>query len=298
MRSAAGRARHREPGASRVHRRRVGRARSRFPQRALGRAAARGDSRWPDQGPALLCFNPAVSLPDGDFIREALEKLEFYVVIDFFMSRDGALRRHRAARLADGGGRRDDDQRRGARDPPPAGRHAARRARARTGGSSATSRGGSGRRQVRLQSTRDIFEELRVASKGGVADYSGITWERIDAEDGVFWPCPSLDHPGTPRLYEGWQFGHPDGKAHFQPADWRPAAEEPDAEYPDRADDRARGVAVPVGHADAPHRRARRPVSAAAVRDPSAPGRELGIADGDFVRVESRRGASSSARRS
>ena len=82
------------------------------------------------------------------------------------------------------------------------------------------------------QSTRDIFEELRVASKGGVADYAGITWERIDREMGVFWPCPSIDHPGTPRLYEGWQFGHPDGKAHFQPADWRPAAEEPDAEYP------------------------------------------------------------------
>src|SRR6476660_8251310 len=48
---------------------------------------------------------------------------------------------------------------------------------------------------------------------------------------GVFWPCPSLDHPGTPRLYEGWRFGHADGRAHFQPVDWRPAAEEPDAEY-------------------------------------------------------------------
>ena len=42
---------------------------------------------------------------------------------------------------------------------------------------------------------------------------------------------------------------------------------------PDHPDDRARGVAVSVGHADAPHRRARRPVSAAALRDPSAPGR-------------------------
>jgi assimilatory nitrate reductase catalytic subunit len=49
---------------------------------------------------------------------------------------------------------------------------------------------------------------------------------------GVFWPCPSLDHPGTPRLYEGGKFAHPDGKAHMQVVEWRPAAEEPDAEYP------------------------------------------------------------------
>ncbi len=37
---------------------------------------------------------------------------------------------------------------------------------------------------------RAIFEELRRASEGGVADYAGVTWERIAAEDGVFWPCP------------------------------------------------------------------------------------------------------------
>ena len=38
------------------------------------------------KGLLLLCFNPAVSLPDGDFIREALSRLEFFTVIDFFMS--------------------------------------------------------------------------------------------------------------------------------------------------------------------------------------------------------------------
>ena len=40
-------------------------------------------------------------------------------------------------------------------------------------------------------STREIYEELRVASRGGIADYYGITWERIEQELGVFWPCPS-----------------------------------------------------------------------------------------------------------
>ena len=47
----------------------------------------------------------------------------------------------------------------------------------------------------------EVFEELRRASAGGAADYSGITYGRIRREDGVFWPCPGEDHPGTPRLF-------------------------------------------------------------------------------------------------
>ena len=81
-------------------------------------------------------------------------------------------------------------------------------------------------------SRRDIFEEVRVASKGGVSDYYGITWDRIDERNGIFWPCPEIGHPGTPRLYEGGKFGHPDGKAHFIPIEWRPSVEMPDEEYP------------------------------------------------------------------
>ncbi|MDQ2800669.1 MAG: molybdopterin-dependent oxidoreductase, partial [Armatimonadota bacterium] len=76
-----------------------------------------------------------------------------------------------------------------------------------------------------------IFDELRRASAGGVADYSGITYDRIDAEQGVFWPCPTEDHPGTPRLF-GERFAHDDGRAKFHPVHHRGAAEEPDDEYP------------------------------------------------------------------
>jgi assimilatory nitrate reductase catalytic subunit len=39
-----------------------------------------------------------------------------------------------------------------------------------------------------FQSPREIFDELRVASKGGIADYFGITYEKIEAQNGVFWP--------------------------------------------------------------------------------------------------------------
>ena len=108
---------------------------------------------------------------------------------------------------------------------------------------------------------------------------------------GVFWPCPSLDHPGTPRLYEGGQFGHPDGKAHFQPVEWRPAAEEPDADYP---------IVLTTGRVVSQYLSGTQTRRIGALVDqypqPQCEihprlAESLGIVDGDFVRVESRRGA-------
>ncbi|WEO97576.1 molybdopterin oxidoreductase family protein [Streptomyces sp. FXJ1.172] len=43
----------------------------------------------------------------------------------------------------------------------------------------------------------EVFTELRRASAGGPADYSGITYRRLAAEDGVFWPCPEPTEAGT-----------------------------------------------------------------------------------------------------
>ena len=77
-----------------------------------------------------------------------------------------------------------------------------------------------------------MFIEMRVASKGGTADYYGMTDEKIEKNLGIYWPCPELDHPGTPRLFEDLKFYTPDGKAHFHPITHRPSAEEPDEEYP------------------------------------------------------------------
>src|SRR6185312_7347129 len=81
-------------------------------------------------------------------------------------------------------------------------------------------------------SSRDIFEELREASKGGHADYGGITYETIDRQMGVFWPCPTEDHPGTPRLFEGGRFFHPDGKARFVVTEWRESGDPVSEEFP------------------------------------------------------------------
>ncbi|UUU42130.1 molybdopterin oxidoreductase family protein [Streptomyces sp. NBC_00162] len=76
----------------------------------------------------------------------------------------------------------------------------------------------------------EVFDELRRASAGGPADYSGISYDRIEAEQGVFWPCPD-GSSGTPRLFlDG--FATDDGRARFVPVTHRDAAEVPDADYP------------------------------------------------------------------
>jgi assimilatory nitrate reductase catalytic subunit len=86
-------------------------------------------------------------------------------------------------------------------------------------------------RYFNFDGPRAIFEELRVASRGGNADYYGISYEKIERQNGVFWPCPTEDHPGTPRLFEE-RFYHTDGKARFHPVEYNPPAETPDDEYP------------------------------------------------------------------
>src|SRR5689334_10625829 len=151
------------------------------------------------KGLLSICFNPMVSLPDIGFIGEALERLEFYANIDFFLSE--------TARYADivlAGSLMEEDEgtttnvegrvihHRKAVDPPANAREDWRiicDLAARLGQ----------KERFGYASPREIFDELRVASRGGVSDYYGITWEKIDAQMGVCWPCPTLDHPGTPR---------------------------------------------------------------------------------------------------
>jgi assimilatory nitrate reductase catalytic subunit len=75
------------------------------------------------------------------------------------------------------------------------------------------------------------FAELCAASAGGAADYAGVSYARIAAEDGVFWPCPEPAHPGTQRMFLD-RFATEDGRARFHPVAYRGAAEQPDADYP------------------------------------------------------------------
>jgi assimilatory nitrate reductase catalytic subunit len=76
-----------------------------------------------------------------------------------------------------------------------------------------------------------VFTELREASRGGLADYSGITYDRLRTGEALYWPVPSVDHQGTPRVFLD-RFAHADGRARFVPVEHRGPAEVPDAEFP------------------------------------------------------------------
>ncbi len=77
----------------------------------------------------------------------------------------------------------------------------------------------------------DAFDELRRCTAGAPADYSGITYERLQRGEALHWPCPAEAHPGTPRLFLD-RFPTPDGRARFHRVDHGAPSEEPDAEYP------------------------------------------------------------------
>jgi assimilatory nitrate reductase catalytic subunit len=136
---------------------------------------------------------------------------------------------------------------------------------------------------------RAAFDELRAVTAGAPADYAGISYERIDAEHGVLWPCPSADHPGTPRPFAE-RFATADGRARFHPVRHQPPAEEPDAEFP---------LYLTTGRVLAQYqsgtqtrrveRLARLAPTPLAELHPHAAARS-GVADGDAVRLVTRRG--------
>jgi assimilatory nitrate reductase catalytic subunit len=76
-----------------------------------------------------------------------------------------------------------------------------------------------------------VFEELGRASAGGIADYAGISYERLATGERLHWPCPASDHPGTPRLFLD-RFATPDGRARFVAVDQPEEAEPVSAAYP------------------------------------------------------------------
>ncbi len=59
--------------------------------------------------------------------------------------------------------------------------------------------------------------------------FCGIKYHRIE-QDGLQWPCPTEDHPGTSFLHKDGAFSR--GKGQFLPVEWTPPAEVPDNEYP------------------------------------------------------------------
>lgn len=179
----------------------------------------------------LYCSNPLVSAPNAGEVEQFLENLDFLVVADFFLSESAEkadVVLPAAVWAEDEGTTTNAEGRiiriRKAQEPLGEARpdwwimrELARRL-------------GKGQ-YFNYEKPEDIFEELRIASRGGVADYYGATYERIENEDGVFWPVPTPEHPGTPRMFEDG-FPTPDSRAIIHAIPYRAPAELPDEEFP------------------------------------------------------------------
>ncbi|MFC5814378.1 molybdopterin oxidoreductase family protein [Nonomuraea harbinensis] len=267
---------------------------------------------------AMLLFgsNPVVSAPDSARVAERIRSLDLLVVCDVVMSETAALADvvFPVTQWAEETGTMTNLEgrvllRRQAVRPPPGVR------------SDLEVIAGLARRLGHdfADEPGKVFEELRRASAGGPADYSGITYDRITgetedpgethgggdvpyggevrdraddrggAEVGVFWPCPAPGHPGTPRPFLE-AFATPGGRARFVPVEHRGPAEEIDDDYP---------VYLTTGrvlaHYQSGAQTRRIAALAAAVPEPyvelhpDLAGR-LDIGAGDLVRVTSRRG--------
>ena len=179
---------------------------------------------------AMLVFgsNPVVSAPRASGVADRLKALDLLVVADFVMSETAAMADvvFPVTQWAEEDGTMTNLEgriirRRKALDPP-----AGVRSDLELINGLASRLGATGF----STEPRVVFDELRRASKGGLSDYSGITYERLESEQ-LHWPVPSVEHPGTPRLFLD-RFAHPDGLARFIPVDHRGPAEPPDDEFP------------------------------------------------------------------
>lgn len=178
----------------------------------------------------VMASNLVVSAPDVNRVRDRLAALDLLVVSDIFLSETAALADVvlPCAQWAEEEGTMTNLEGRVLRRrralPPPEGvlddltvlKELADRL---------------GRGRYFSADPREVYAELRRASAGGIADYAGISWERIEVEQGVFWPCPTEDHPGTPRLFAD-AFPTPDGRAQFLRVEHHDPDETPDADYP------------------------------------------------------------------
>ena len=160
----------------------------------------------------LMCSNPIVSNPNADFVKQALKKLKFFVAVDLFVSETAQLADlilPTTSYLEDEGTTTNVEGRVSLREASfPIPGEAKHDWQILCDIAHVLGKG----KYFSFSSAEEIFNELRVASRGGLADYYGITYDRLRKEGGILWPCPALDHKGTERLFEQ-SFAHPDGKA-------------------------------------------------------------------------------------
>ena len=229
----------------------------------------------------LIGENPMLSDPDSTHIQKSLEKLEFLVVQDIFLSETALLADVvlPAATFAEKDGTFTNTERlvqlvRKAIEPIGDSRpdwwiicQVAKRLEAKG---------------FDFEHPSQIMEEIAHLTPS----YGGISYERLEKE-GLQWPCPTAEHPGTKFLHAE-TFTR--GKGRFSPLEYRPPAELPDEEYPLILTTERSLYHFHTGTMTRKVKGLNIIRAEELVEINSADAAELGIADGEIVRVASRRG--------
>lgn len=253
----------------------------------LFEALARGEVKavW------ILCTNPAVSVPDGDFIEKALRQAELVVVQDAYHPTETTQLAHvllPAAQWPEKEGVMTNSERRLTYLPkllePPG--EALPDWRILT----LFAREMGFKEAFPYESPEEIFQEFVTLTQGTLCDSSGVSYERLKQEGPLQWPCPSPDHPGTARLYTDHRFPTPDGRAIFIPVEHQEPFEPPDTAYPlvlttGRVKNQWHTM-TRTGKVESLLKACREPFLELNPLD----AKQWGILDGDFVEVTSRRG--------
>ncbi len=137
-----------------------------------------------------------------------------------------------------------------------------------------------------MPAAEEVWDELRALSPM----HAGMSYERLDALGGIQWPCPSLDHPGTQFLHGWlWEDPMPRDPAPFVPTEWVPPVDELSDDYPIRLTTGRRLDSYNTGVQSGGFAS---PIRAGGIIELSPEdGAELGLSEGEIVRVTSRRGA-------
>jgi len=232
--------------------------------------------------------NPPLSEPDATHAMEALKKTDFLVVQDIFLSEtaqeaDVVLP---ATSFAEKDGTFTNTERRVQR---------VRKAIEPVGDSKpdwwitsqiAQKMGANG---FRFENASQIMDEIASLTPS----YGGISYNRLE-EGGLQWPCPAPDHPGTPILHTT-QFTR--GKGHFVPLEYKPSMELPDDEYPLMLTTGRRRYHWPTGTMTRKVKGLNELLGEGLVEINPKDAEALGIADGEMVKVTSRRGSVTSKAR-
>jgi formate dehydrogenase alpha subunit len=168
--------------------------------------------------------NPSISDPDVTQVNAALQSAEFLVVQDIFLSETARLADVvlPAASFAERGGTFTNTERRVQRVHKAIEPLSGTKSDLEIICQVARRMGAQGFDYV---SPVEVMREINKVTPS----YAGITYERLEMLGSLQWPCPTIDHPGTPYLHKG-KFAR--GIGLFHPVEHQPPDEEPDDEYP------------------------------------------------------------------